>query len=71
MSGGTKLHLTPVHYFSHGTPNMLGEESPSANYWKKCGDEALRHGVKHVIMMVSGDVDMILMSESCIQLTGS
>ena len=32
---------------------MLGEESASATYWKKCGDEALRNGVKHVVMMVS------------------
>jgi len=34
---------------------MLGEESASATYWKKCGDEALRNGVKHVVMMVSVD----------------
>jgi hypothetical protein len=32
---------------------MLGEESKSATYWKKCGDEALANGVKHVVMMVS------------------
>ena len=32
---------------------MLGEESTSADYWKKCGDEALAHGIKGVIMMVS------------------
>ena len=31
---------------------MLGEESRSADYWKKCGDEALAHGVKGIIMMV-------------------
>lgn len=31
---------------------MLGEESRSADFWKKCGDEALAHGVKGVIMMV-------------------
>lgn len=30
---------------------MLGEESESADYWKKCGDEALEHGIKGVIMM--------------------
>lgn len=30
---------------------MLGEESHSATYWKKCGDEALAHGIKGVIMM--------------------
>jgi hypothetical protein len=43
---------TPVHFFSHGSTMMLGEESASATYWKKCGDEALKNGVKHVVMMV-------------------
>ncbi|KAL6247542.1 hypothetical protein RBB50_005888 [Rhinocladiella similis] len=43
--------LTPVHFFSHGTPSLLGEESESADYWKKCGDLALRHGVKHIVIM--------------------
>ncbi|KAH6684052.1 extradiol ring-cleavage dioxygenase class iii protein-like protein subunit B [Halenospora varia] len=42
---------TPVHFFSHGSTMMLGEESKSATYWKKCGDEALANGVKHVVMM--------------------
>jgi hypothetical protein len=32
---------------------MLGEQSKSADYWKKCGDEALACGVKHVIIMVT------------------
>lgn len=45
--------LTPVHFFSHGSTMMLGEESESADYWKKCGDEALAHGIKGVIVMVS------------------
>jgi hypothetical protein len=31
---------------------MLGEESNSATYWKKCGDAALANGVKHIVMMV-------------------
>lgn len=31
---------------------MLGEESTSADYWKKCGDDALAHGIKGVVMMV-------------------
>lgn len=44
--------LTPVHFFSHGSTMMLGEESESADYWKACGDEALAHGVKGVVMMV-------------------
>lgn len=43
---------TPVHFFSHGSTMMLGEESESADYWKKAGDEALAHGIKGVIMMV-------------------
>lgn len=30
---------------------MLGEKSDSAEYWKKCGDEALAHGIKGVVMM--------------------
>ena len=45
--------MAPVHLFSHGSTMMLGEESASADYWKKCGDEALAHGVEHVVMMVS------------------
>ncbi|QQK41295.1 Extradiol ring-cleavage dioxygenase, class III enzyme, subunit B [Penicillium digitatum] len=40
---------TPVHFFSHGSTMMLGEESSSACYWKKCGDEALEHGIKGVL----------------------
>jgi aromatic ring-opening dioxygenase catalytic subunit (LigB family) len=30
---------------------MLGEESASADYWKRCGDEALANDVQHVIIM--------------------
>jgi len=47
------MAITPVHFFSHGSTMMLGEESESAEYWKKCGDEALVNGIKGVIMMVS------------------
>jgi hypothetical protein len=32
---------------------MLGEESKSADYWKRCGDEALAQGIKGVVIMVS------------------
>jgi aromatic ring-opening dioxygenase catalytic subunit (LigB family) len=46
--------LSPVHFFSHGSTMMLGEQSKSADYWKKCGDEALAAGVKGIIMMVDG-----------------
>ncbi|THZ04496.1 LigB subunit of an aromatic-ring-opening dioxygenase LigAB [Aureobasidium pullulans] len=45
------MGLTPVHFFSHGSTMMLGEESTSADYWKKCGDDALAHGIKGVVMM--------------------
>ncbi|KAK4918221.1 hypothetical protein LTR66_016885 [Elasticomyces elasticus] len=45
------MGLTPVHFFSHGSTMMLGEETESADYWKKCGDTALANGVKGVIMM--------------------
>ncbi|KAF7890881.1 uncharacterized protein EAF01_010690 [Botrytis porri] len=44
-------NLTPVHFFSHGSSMMLGEESDSATYWGKCGDKALAKGIKHVVMM--------------------
>ncbi|ETS85198.1 hypothetical protein PFICI_03223 [Pestalotiopsis fici W106-1] len=43
--------LAPVHFFSHGSTAMLGEESKSADYWKSCGDAALANGIKHVIIM--------------------
>ncbi|KAJ5751893.1 Extradiol ring-cleavage dioxygenase class III enzyme subunit B [Penicillium odoratum] len=42
---------TPVHFFSHGSTMMLGEESSSAKYWKQCGDEALEHGIKGIVIM--------------------
>ncbi|CAG8918564.1 unnamed protein product [Penicillium salamii] len=44
-------NLTPVHFFSHGSTAMLGEQSDSADYWKKCGDAALHNGIKHVVIM--------------------
>jgi hypothetical protein len=31
---------------------MLGEESESADYWRKCGAEALARGIKGVVIMV-------------------
>lgn len=43
---------SPVHFFSHGSTMMLGEECESASYWKKCGDEAIAHGIKGVVIMV-------------------
>ncbi|EMC98600.1 hypothetical protein BAUCODRAFT_30869 [Baudoinia panamericana UAMH 10762] len=47
----TTTMLSPVHFFSHGSTMMLGEESESASYWKQCGDDALAHGVKGIVMM--------------------
>jgi aromatic ring-opening dioxygenase catalytic subunit (LigB family) len=41
----------PIHFFSHGSTMMLGEESKSADYWEACGDEANQHGFKGIIMM--------------------
>jgi hypothetical protein len=46
------MSLTPVHFFSHGSTMMLGEESQSATYWKACGDAAIANGIEHVVMMV-------------------
>lgn len=43
--------ITPVHFFSHGSTMMLGEESDAATYWKKCGDDALANGIKGIVMM--------------------
>jgi len=44
--------MAPVHLFSHGSTMMLGEDSASSRYWEKCGEEALAHGIEHVVMMV-------------------
>ncbi|RMD44990.1 hypothetical protein DV735_g77, partial [Chaetothyriales sp. CBS 134920] len=40
-----------LHWFSHGSTMMLGEECDSAAYWKKCGDDALAAGVKGIVIM--------------------
>lgn len=49
----TQPGLTPVHFFSHGSTRMLEAETEAGAYWKKCGDEALAHGVKGIVIMVS------------------
>ncbi len=54
MGNKSETTLTPVHWLSHGSTMMLGEESESATYWKQAGDEALANGIKGVIMMVRG-----------------
>lgn len=48
---------------------MLGEQSDSADYWKKCGDEALANGIKGVVMMgahwdATGDAIEVAMNPS-------
>jgi aromatic ring-opening dioxygenase catalytic subunit (LigB family) len=48
-----KEPMAPVLLVSHGTTMMLGEEHNSAKYWEQCGDEALAHGIEHVVVMVS------------------
>lgn len=48
-----KGKMAPVHFFSHGSTMMLGEEHSSAKYWEKMGDLALANGLEHVVMMVS------------------
>ncbi|KKK24657.1 aromatic ring-opening dioxygenase family protein [Aspergillus ochraceoroseus] len=40
------MGLTPVHFFSHGSTMMLGEQSESADYWRKCGEEALARNIQ-------------------------
>ena len=32
---------------------MIEAETEAGAYWKECGDEALAHGVKGIIIMVS------------------
>lgn len=55
---GHEEKMAPVHFFSHGSTMMLGEDSNSARYWEKMGDLALANGLEHVIMMVSGHVSL-------------
>ncbi|RAK97980.1 DODA-type extradiol aromatic ring-opening family dioxygenase [Aspergillus ibericus CBS 121593] len=45
------MGLPPVHFFSHGSPMMLCETTESSAYWRRCGDEALAHNVKGIVIM--------------------
>jgi aromatic ring-opening dioxygenase catalytic subunit (LigB family) len=45
------LVVTPVHFFSHGSTMMLGEETKSADYWKSAGDAAIANNVKGIVIM--------------------
>jgi hypothetical protein len=47
-----KPPLSPANFFSHGSTMMLGKESASATYRKKCGDEALANSIEHIVIMV-------------------
>ena len=49
---------------------MLGEESESADYWKKCGDEALSHNIKGIIIMVGYNLALNI-DEISLTLSGS
>ncbi|PYH96516.1 catalytic LigB subunit of aromatic ring-opening dioxygenase [Aspergillus ellipticus CBS 707.79] len=51
IHNSTQMGLAPVHFFSHGSPMMLCETSASSEYWRKCGDEALVHKVKGIVIM--------------------
>jgi len=46
------IDLTPVHFFSHGSTRMLEAETESGDHWKRCGDDALTHNVKGIVIMV-------------------
>ncbi|KAF4625770.1 hypothetical protein G7Y89_g12401 [Cudoniella acicularis] len=51
MPSTESKYPTPVFFFSHGSTMMLGEDSEPAEFWKSVGDEALRRGVKSIVMM--------------------
>lgn len=48
--------LAPVHFLSHGTTMLLGEDSKIRDYWRKLGRDALKHGVKGIIIMVRSEM---------------
>ncbi|KAH7110265.1 aromatic ring-opening dioxygenase family protein [Dactylonectria macrodidyma] len=50
-SNGHGTELPPVHFLSHGTTMLLGEDSRVRDYWRKIGQDALDHGVKGVVIM--------------------
>ncbi|KAI1626436.1 Extradiol ring-cleavage dioxygenase, class III enzyme, subunit B [Exophiala viscosa] len=45
------MGITPVHFFSHGSTRMLEADTESGAYWTKCGQEALAHNVKGIVIM--------------------
>ncbi|PYH48927.1 DODA-type extradiol aromatic ring-opening family dioxygenase [Aspergillus saccharolyticus JOP 1030-1] len=46
-----RKRLTPIHFFSHGSPMMLIETTESSEYWRRCGEEALASNIKGIIIM--------------------
>lgn len=48
------MELAPVLFLSHGTTMLLGEDSKIRDYWTKLGRDALKHGVRGIIIMVGG-----------------
>ncbi|KAH6618434.1 aromatic ring-opening dioxygenase family protein [Boeremia exigua] len=45
------IGIAPVFLFAHGSTMMLGEESEPAKVWEQVGNEALRRGIKRIVMM--------------------
>ncbi|KAJ5363758.1 LigB subunit of an aromatic-ring-opening dioxygenase LigAB [Penicillium cataractarum] len=37
---------------------ILGEKSASADYWRKCGDEALARNIKGILIIVGADATL-------------
>lgn len=58
MGKSQEGRMAPVHFFSHGSTMMLGEEHNSAKYWERMGDLALANGLEHVVMMVSFQLNL-------------
>lgn len=52
LAADTLVDLAPVHFISHGTSFMLGEDTKVKEYWKKLGKDAIKHGCKGIIIMV-------------------
>ncbi|OOO06261.1 Extradiol ring-cleavage dioxygenase class III protein subunit B [Aspergillus oryzae] len=60
---------TPVFLFAHGSTMMLGEESEPARIWEEVGNEALRRGIKRIVMMgahweTTGDAIEVSMNQN-------
>jgi aromatic ring-opening dioxygenase catalytic subunit (LigB family) len=58
--GNIIMGLTPVHFFSHGSTRMLEADTESGSHWEQCGRDALAHGVKGIIIMVSSSTSFVV-----------